>query len=216
MKLCSRVSAFAALLALVPFCGRAETLIRLDLPQDYSRLAVREMKAELGRIVEDAGLDLRWQPRSSPVRMVEGRTISVALRGQCSGRTPPTRETGPLGWTKAIDGLVLPYIEISCARLESLIDRAWGNESAIQRELLFGRALGRVLAHELAHALTRTRHHSSEGLRERSLSLRDLVSGTYRMTSSDFERLRPEPQLAAAYVSDRQPGQPAILDSGGR
>ena len=210
------LTACAALLAFAPLCGRAETLIRLDLPEDYSRLAVREMKAELVRIVAGAGLDLEWQPRSSAVREVSGPTVSVALRGQCFGRTPQVHESGPLGWTKSVDGRVLPYVEIACGRVESLLAPAWGSESQVQREVFFGKALGRVLAHELAHALTRTRHHSGEGLRKRALSPRDLLRGSYRMATSDFRRPGPERALAADRPSEDRPEQLEIVDGGGR
>jgi hypothetical protein len=196
VKLAFRAQTLGLLLALAPFCGRAETLIRLDLPQDYSQVAVREMQAELGRIVDGAGLDVRWASASSPVATVNGRIVSVVLEGRCVGTPAEAFEAGPLGWTKTANGRVLPYIEIACGRVRSALDSVWRNESDVMRELYFGKALGRVLAHELAHALTRTKRHADEGLRKRAFSVRDLVSGRFELTPSDFEIAAPPPEVA--------------------
>ena len=218
MKLVLRAQTLGLLLALAPLCGRAETLIRLDLPQDYSRLAVREMKAELGRVVADADLDLRWELKSDLPASANGRMVSVELQGSCFGTPPPeSYEDGPLGWTKTANGRVLPYIEIACGRIRSLLEPAWRDEPDAVRELQFGKALGRVLAHELAHALSRTEHHSSEGLRKRALSSRDLISGRYMLARSDFAS-RPVVQIAAsrapAVSVDAAPGSSEISDLG--
>jgi hypothetical protein len=216
VKLGLCASAFAVLSLFAPSRVQAETLIRLNLPEDYSKLTVREFKAELGRIVEDADLDVQWESGSSEVRTVDGQTISVSLLGSCAGMPSQSRQSGPLGWTKSIDSRVLPYIEISCARVGALLAPAWRDEPAVQRDLFFGRALARVLAHELAHALTRTTHHSEEGLRKRALSPRDLITGSYRMARSDFERPKPEPRLEVASTRKEAPEAFTVVDGGGR
>ncbi|MEZ5364366.1 MAG: hypothetical protein R2748_19020 [Bryobacterales bacterium] len=218
MKQILRTSALTAIAVLAPLCASAETLIRLDLPQDYSRLAVREMKAELGRIVEGAELGLRWQSASERPSEVNGRTVSVAITGRCFGGPPSQYEAGPLGWTKTINGRVLPFVEISCARIATILEPALRDEPQAVRDLFFGKALARVLGHELAHALSRTEHHAHEGLRKSALSPRDLMQSRYRLARADFAqpplaRPRPvrDPQVAQ---STPEPAEALAADSG--
>ena len=216
MKLRFRAPAFAVLFALALPCLRAETLLRLQLPSEHSPLAIREMRAELGRIVEDADLDLHWALAGAAPRAVNGATVSVAVLGRCLARGPERREEGPLGWTKTINDTVLPFVEIACHRVEALLEPAWTNEPEARRELLLGRALGRVLAHELAHALTRTKHHSGEGLGKRAFSPRDLLSGDYRLRESDFERARPGQAIASSATPQAVREQQVTDDFSGR
>jgi hypothetical protein len=204
------------LFALALPCLRAETLLRLQLPNEHSPLAIREMQAELGRVVEAAELDLEWVSAEAEPRAVNGPTISIAVNGRCLARGAGRREDGPLGWTKTINDTVLPFVEIACNRVEGLLEPAWTSESGTRRELLLGRALGRVLAHELAHALTRTKHHSGEGLRKRALSPRDLLTGEYRLAQSDFRREAPTVQAASASEPQVERRQPVAGDFAGR
>ncbi|MCB1021373.1 MAG: hypothetical protein KDC27_15690 [Acidobacteria bacterium] len=144
------------------------------------------MKSELRRIVADADLGLLWQSSSERPSEVNGRTVSVALTGRCFGGPPARYESGPLGWTKTINGRVLPFVEISCGRIASLLEPALRSEPQAVRDLFFGKALGRVLGHELAHALSRTHHHASEGLCKAALSPRDLMQSHYQLARADF------------------------------
>ncbi len=190
----SRLRRVAILVSLV-LCAsagmQAKTLIRLGLPTDHSRLAIKTMQMELDRIVAGTGLGIEWVSKDAPVVDFRGRTVSIDLRGSCVAAPEHRLLEGPLGWTKIVDGHVLPYVEVDCARIRALITPAWSASDPLERDLLFGRAIARVVAHELAHALTRTRHHEGEVLRKTALSPTDLLFGSYRMTAGDFHRRRP-------------------------
>jgi hypothetical protein len=57
-------------------------------------------------------------------------------------------------------------------------------------DLLFGRALGRVLAHELVHVLTGSEAHGREGVQRAALSGKDLISSALVLSPADLARLR--------------------------
>lgn len=182
-----RLGAFGLALLLAPFGAHADTLIRLDTPNDFSRLAVRSMKAELGRVVSNTSLALRWQDATTQTGKVDGRLFNVVLIGECVADYPEPAGDGPLGWTSIVDGRVLPYIAIDCSRIRSVLAPEWARlDSNAQREVYLGKAMARVLAHELVHAFTRTRHHADDGLTQKALTPRELVSGNYRLSQDDF------------------------------
>jgi hypothetical protein len=202
MKPDLRAAVVGIALLLAPVGVEAATHIRLDLPEDHSRLVVKAMKQELARIISDADIELHWKSSASAPEEVDGRIFSVALSGSCVGMARETRETGPLGWTQVVDGRVLPYIEIDCHRVRSLLTPQWSQASEVRRELYLGKALARVLAHELVHAMTRTLHHGDEGLRKWALSPMDLMRGKYKLSHSDFEDQTHLQLAAAARVRD--------------
>ncbi len=56
-----------------------------------------------------------------------------------------------------------------------------GNE----REGAYGRALGRVLAHELYHIFGNTTHHASEGVAKESYTVQDLLTEEFQFEAKE-------------------------------
>jgi hypothetical protein len=56
-------------------------------------------------------------------------------------------------------------------------------------DLLFGRALGRVLAHEVVHILSKSGAHSRTGVTRTSLSGSQLIAPELRLGAADVERI---------------------------
>ena len=84
--------------------------------------------------------------------------------------------SGAFARTPVADGKVLPFSEVECDQVRaSLHSATWGTRGQ-QSDLVLGRALGRVLAHELYHFLTQTSAHANNGIAKRSLSRAELVS----------------------------------------
>jgi hypothetical protein len=57
-------------------------------------------------------------------------------------------------------------------------------------DLLLGRALGRVVAHEVVHMLAKSSRHSKEGLEKPALSGSQLIAPDLQLRPADAERLR--------------------------
>ncbi len=164
-------------------------VLRFEAPR--SDLSIEAMKRELGRLVETAGLRLWW---TLPDDELSGSTypeaVSVRFRGACrmdAGRPPDAdRAPGPLAWTHTVDGEVLRFVEVDCARVrDSLYSAMWGEDFQYS-DFLFGRALARVVAHELHHALGNTDEHTKKGVTRAALSGHQLLSDDV-----EFESLPP-------------------------
>jgi len=84
---------------------------------------------------------------------------------------PLSLEPVSLGFTYIMGGEPSPFSNIECDRVRSSLGAQPG-----RGDLAFGRALGRVLAHELHHVIDRTRRHTAAGYTRKSLTAADLVA----------------------------------------
>ena len=66
--------------------------------------------------------------------------------------------------------------------LTALFSTMWG-EDFQHRDFLLGRALARIIAHELHHVLDNAVHHSQEGLAQPRLTAASLIRGDARLYS---------------------------------
>ena len=77
---------------------------------------------------------------------------------------PLPNEPVALAFTHLSNGQVIPFTDVECDRVRSSLRSAHA-EPGNMGDVLFGRALGRVLAHELHHIIDQTRaqplrHHA--------------------------------------------------------
>ncbi len=71
---------------------------------------------------------------------------------------------------------ILPFSEVDCDGLRVFLQRGLLGLRAQDRALAYGRAVGRVLAHELYHIFADTKHHGSCGIAKEAFSSQDLLS----------------------------------------
>lgn len=95
----------------------------------------------------------------------------------------------PLGQTQVVDGEVLPFSDVRCDPVRKLIGRDLAIQPSYEREQLLGRALGRVLAHELYHILLRTTSHGTDGLARPAQTAADLMADRDNFTPADEQKL---------------------------
>ena len=106
--------------------------------------------------------------------------VSVRMTGTCAvdNRTG-LYSPGPLAFAHSSDGHILPFIEVDCDRVRRHVRGAlWGPEMD-RAAYLYGRALARVLAHELYHVLSGRAHHTETGLTAPTVSGRQLISNSF-------------------------------------
>ena len=137
----------------------------------YSDIALQEMKRELGPLMERSGFRVDWRNRDEGIAADSfDDLVVVDFRGRCrmeaAGLTYD--RGGPLGWTHFANGTVLPFSAVECDRVRSALHSA--------SDVVLGRAMARVLAHELYHVLAQTVIHQKVGITKPSLSRADLVS----------------------------------------
>ena len=140
-----------------------------------------------------------WLPHGVVVRAASAGlpptadTIVLRVVVQPRPASSGTRWRGPLAAVR-FDGLGTPLTEIALylPDLIDLIDRSNAVASdrwpTILRERAIGRAVGRVLAHELGHYLLRSRTHAPSGLMRAVQNTAELIAGdreTFALSADD-------------------------------
>ncbi len=142
---------------------------------------------------------LEWKSREEAENASFDDLVVVRMNGACelpSAALPPPPlydELGPLASTYETDGEVQPFSEVSCDRVGAFVRSGLHGGDFKKGDLLLGKALGRVLAHELVHMLTRSKEHSREGVFQPGLSVEQLLTGELLLSPGDIERLRSRP-----------------------
>ena len=178
--------------------GPEKLTIVFDFQGPHSSSSIAEMQHEVAGILKDSGLQLRWRALSQTSGksdvLDEENLVVVRFNGRCILEPDPILydERGPLAYTHSTDGTVLPFSEVACDQVTATMRSAmFGNDYA-QGDQLLGRALGRVVAHELVHILTGSQDHGREGVARAGLSGSQLITPRLSLSPSDLERLRAE------------------------
>jgi hypothetical protein len=195
------VAIFSALMAgFLLGGGEADSPIALltNFENTPSDISVQEMKKEFGRLMKSTGLEFDWRqvPQLKEVK-TDPEGIRLKFKGNChtGGPQPPEiSELAPYGEsfalasTKVSKGRVLPDSEVQCDQIRKCLGARAGT-TQLQRDLLLGRAMGRVVAHELYHILVGTTKHAGKGVVKAIQSTADLVSEGAEFGSTQLENL---------------------------
>jgi hypothetical protein len=156
------------------------------MPQGrYSELAVREMNREAGRILKSSGIALHSRI-GPPPEAVPGLLVVVKLVGQCDmDGSAAYLEPGPLGWSHEVNGDIIPFSDLACENLRGAVQAAIAGGNPLRANVLLGRAMGRVLAHELYHIVGDTEAHAREGVAQAALTPRELTTGQLDLLPAD-------------------------------
>jgi hypothetical protein len=180
-------------------CLHAETLgVYLDRPlAGPSQTAFRN---ELQHLLKDTGV--RIELRSLKERKAGesfDRLIVVQLRGACEAAESPASQktSGPLASTQVEGGRILPYAELFCDRLRQTLAATFEREPLYRRHLIGGRAMARVLAHEIYHYLAQDKGHATNGVAKNCLNTRELTSEDFAFDHPSLARLRVAPESTA-------------------
>ena len=171
--------AISVLLFAQPACPDSDVTVVLQFEHPYSELSIGEMKVVAQTLMSDSGVKLGWRRRDE-LSSSESfpRLFVVTLRGCCEMNRPArplALGSVPIGYTYLSDGEPMPFSAIECDRIRSMLRAVPARRPGSNDELLFGGALGRVLAHELNHAIGRTCVHTRTGFTRKSLSTTDLA-----------------------------------------
>lgn len=164
----------------------------LEFDDDHSNLSIEEMKREVSAIMKDSGLQFEFRSLSE-VGSEESFNdlIVVKFHGRCSMENLPMLfdERGPLAFTHSSDGEVLPFSEVACDRIKLSVRSAMFGGDRKRADVLLGRALGRVLAHELYHIVAKTSKHGAKGVAQTALSGSQLISDRLELGPEDVKKL---------------------------
>ncbi|MGI8989027.1 MAG: hypothetical protein ACR2I2_05505 [Bryobacteraceae bacterium] len=172
--------------------------IFLDFEKPPSAATVEEMKREVASILHPTGLRLDWRLLDEP-RGLESFAdlVVVKFAGHCEmSPIPYYSELGPesagaaLAYTNSSDGHVLPFSEVQCDQIRRYIGPTAKSGTKVQQDLVLGRAMGRVVAHELYHIFAGTAKHGPEGVARSFHTRRELVAKEFKLDPKDSARLR--------------------------
>jgi hypothetical protein len=189
----------ATLLAIfcVPPPATAASAVTLVLQFDhaYSTRSLDAMEREVASIVSESGIKVDWRLLADVHSSDSFESLVVVrFKGACNMEPAPPPplgdERGYYAFTYVSDGLVLPFSEVECDKISKSIRPAMSREQWRERDSMLGRALGRVLAHELFHMLAKTQHHAGEGVTRSALSPAQLISDRLTMAPADLEALK--------------------------
>jgi len=152
------------------------------------------MRSELQRLLEPAGIEVFWKDIAERKTSEDFELIAVAsFEGWCSPSvTTSAPVTVKLADTSITDGHILPFFRVDCTRVVQLLGSQV--ESA-----MFGRALGRVIAHEIYHIISHTAEHHDTGVAKAVFSARDLKDPRFEFDPLSLGRMGARP---VAGVSD--------------
>jgi hypothetical protein len=170
--------------------------VLLDFDVPPGSLALTAMKKEVDSIFKRSGVLVGWRmPGQGQAGESLAGLVVVRFKGRC--RVEPwnpaaarSRGATALAHTAVVDGKVAPYSEVECDKVRGALPYAEPGAAEHERQGEFGRAMGRVLAHELYHALARTREHAARGLARATQSMLDLWSGTLTFDERDLAAIR--------------------------
>ena len=189
------MKSFAALLALVsasaPGIFGASTrdaspsLITIAYAADnqFAPAVMEAMQKELAQVLNLPGGPPDWMKVTTVQRTgVDNRLVVVTFKGACEASLPPigVEPDGILGDSAVVDGIVLPFATVECNRVRSLLGRTLSLPERRSSEV-FGRALGRILAHEVYHIIAGTTRHTRSGITKRRFNAADLTDLRLRM-----------------------------------
>lgn len=188
MRLVS-LCAFACL-AIPPAFGEGITIV-LDFQGPRSESSVAEMKREFTGIMKDSALRFEFRSRSEASEGVFSDLMVIRFTGKCV--LEPVGylydERGPMAFTYSTDGVVQPFSEVACDRITSAVRSAMAGGDFAKSDLLLGRALGRVLAHEVMHILSKSGTHGRTGVAKTALSGSQLIAPELRLEAEDVVRI---------------------------
>jgi hypothetical protein len=176
----------AAMLMLAGAAAAAEPrlVVVLAFEEEASNAVLSAMQGEVDHIFEraQAAVDVLVLKGALEVRHAD-RIIHIDVKGTCAS-TAASRRRRSQSTLAAMFGVnreLQPIGNIDCRALSAYV--------GIVTPAVFGRALGRVLAHEVYHYLTQRREHSNSGLFAASLSDISLTSSELHFTNDDLETL---------------------------
>ena len=185
----------------------APVALYTDFRQPVPPGVANALRAEVDAIMEPAGLQFEWRSLAD----FHGETASVALvvvhfEGRCitEGLAMRANQPGSLGWAEIRDGAIVPFIHVDCTKVRTFLQIDLLGRRSQERNPLYGRALGRVLAHELYHVLAVTSLHTAQGVAKEEFSAADLLAANFQLHMKETGTLRTSKPMQALRAS-RQP-----------
>jgi hypothetical protein len=201
------------------FAGSSDSIepnlaVYLKTAPGQSNFPVQWMQRELSQIMLQAGYAIEWRDARapSPTYTDVPNLAVVELRGICGvpagafEAVSPADDGEPLASTPVTNGHVFPFSSVNCGAVTRMLGASLASEPGARRDWLYGRALARIVAHELYHVLTRSSEHDREGIAKAGFKVRDLIGDRLDFQEAALAKLKPalvaSPGSSGASASD--------------
>lgn len=194
---CIAVTSLALPLAAAPMDAvPSDVTVIFDAKGAFSPESLREMQRETTQIIQVSGIRLDWRTRADASNATYNDLVVMTFNGSCAfAPAPPLYdEMGPFAFTRTANGEVQPFGEVDCDHVVGSVRSAMAGSDYSKADLLVGRALGRVVAHEIVHMLTKSGQHGHDGVEKPALSGKQLIASSLPLSTFDIDRLRQERQ----------------------
>ena len=171
----------------------APVTLYTDFQQAVPPAVLEALRSEVDSIMSPMGLRFDWQSLADFRPGRASAAVAVAhFEGHCdvSGLVMRGNKVGSLGWTEISDGTILPFTHVDCERVRTFLQTTLLGYRPQDRERAYGRALGRVLAHELYHVYGDTPKHSARGVAKENYSVADLLAADFQFHEKEARALR--------------------------
>ena len=218
----ARLAAIVCLLHVCESLSLSETLVSktgavnvyLRPSSNISPAVTRWMQDESSLLMRSAGYQVYWLDPLERPDALGTSLIVIELTGTCA---PAERSGRPvdvdrLAYTVEDHGKILPFITVDCAALQQILASDLGREPRARRDVLYGRAMGRLVAHEMYHIESQTREHSRDGVAEAAVSSRELVAERFEFARDALAKL----QVPVSEISEGSIDPLDTDDSAGR
>jgi hypothetical protein len=192
----------AAIVCLLPVCESltlSETLVPqtgavnvyLAPSSKISPAVTHWMQEESGTLMSSAGYQVHWLDPLERPDAPGTSLIVIELNGACAPAEHSGRpvDVDRLAFTVVDHGKILPFVTVDCAALQKVLAPALDREPRARRDVLYGRAMGRLVAHEMYHIESQDRGHSRNGVAEAAVSSRELVSEHFEFARDALAKL---------------------------
>jgi len=147
------------------------------------------MRRELVSLLRRVGVQVDFWIPEHRLSSVDGLLVVVDFRGKCEApeaqvETLRRNNVAPLAASAVADGRVLPFSWVDCAAVNSFLSDSMVSMSGPQRVSVYGRALARLLAHEIYHVVTQHVDHQVSGVAKARFTARDLTSDGFDFLGS--------------------------------
>lgn len=198
--LAAAVPAVALLLAPAAGLSQSSALRKVGIIMQFdfkpSKGMLKAIEKGTEQALKPSGIDLAWRMGPGSGDEPLPRLVVLHFTGHCEDEPMSISELHPLGEKTVLaasvvrEGIVLPYADIHCDRVQKFLTR-WSLANA---PVAVGSAVGRVVAHELFHILTGSIKHGTSELSKALVTPEELASHDVGFSRHDLELLRESVQ----------------------
>jgi len=188
----------ALVLAILPLAGAEPDLRSVSFrlytvfQDEPSALIQHSMQDEVDAIMSPLGWNFEWKSLYTDTGLTSIRQATLFFRGACS--TDDLTEFPPypfvLGRTEMTGRNIKPFADIYCDAIRAYLATQLRTRAPEDRAPTFGRAVGRIVAHELYHIFANTPHHASRGLGKADCKPQELLADGFQFEKNEAVHLR--------------------------